>query len=455
MLDRFKVETQGINTFLCYSLRKEEELDEFDYGMMRNNSIKGLMPVVFSEVDVERIIKYNITSKVTLERFLDGEISRNHFILILKNLQEAFVNLKEYMLSTDHLFLEYSHIFVDMNKMNIYMVYLPVQFDQEKKDFKQFFRDLIFRVRYRKDEDIRYIIELVNYLNLQPIFSLEKFGKILNDIQEENTGINSDKKEIKLKTESSRQQFLEKKLDQDQNDDGLAVTDEEEDSNKKRNFFRPKEDKETERKQRKTAKNKKTSKGSAAGFRIPGMEVPVSEEFDDSEDLEEKAESTDKKKRVFSLFGGRKKEDAEPAEQGDGNSQHEERKKNSSSYFEQEYEIDEEGRLVINKKQFGSEYQQSPYLVRIKTGEKIMLNDSVLKIGRNRKYVDYCIENNSTIGRSHADIIKTPEGYKIIDNNSKNHTYVENAIVQSDEPVVLKHGDRIVLSDEEFKFYMY
>ena len=48
MLDRFKVETQGINTFLCYSLRKEEELDEFDYGMMRNNSIKGLMPVVFS-----------------------------------------------------------------------------------------------------------------------------------------------------------------------------------------------------------------------------------------------------------------------------------------------------------------------------------------------------------------------------------------------------------------------
>ena len=98
---------------------------------------------------------------------------------------------------------------------------------------------------------------------------------------------------------------------------------------------------------------------------------------------------------------------------------------------------------------------ENPKLIRKKNGDVILLDKNHFKLRRKKDAVDYCIQGNNTVGRNHADIIKNEMGYCIIDNDSKNHTYINGRKITSGVPVVLKHADRVTLSNEEFVFYLY
>ena len=96
-----------------------------------------------------------------------------------------------------------------------------------------------------------------------------------------------------------------------------------------------------------------------------------------------------------------------------------------------------------------------PYLLRKKNGEKIFINNPFFRIGKEANYVDYFIGDNSAISRSHANIINSGKEYYIIDTNSKNHTYVNGQMIQSNTETLLTHGSIVKLANEEFEFRMY
>lgn len=103
----------------------------------------------------------------------------------------------------------------------------------------------------------------------------------------------------------------------------------------------------------------------------------------------------------------------------------------------------------------GSEKLESPlfpFLIREKTNEKISVNKPSFRIGSERKYVDYWVNDNSTVSRSHADIITREKRYFIIDLNSTNKTYVDNRAIPIEKEVELFDGTRVRLSNEEFVF---
>lgn len=93
-----------------------------------------------------------------------------------------------------------------------------------------------------------------------------------------------------------------------------------------------------------------------------------------------------------------------------------------------------------------------PYLIRCSNQEKILLTKPVFHIGKERSYVDYCISGNTTVSRSHADIIQKGDQCYIVDNNSTNHTFVNEEMIPSNTEVPLTHGMKIRLSNEEFEF---
>ena len=86
--------------------------------------------------------------------------------------------------------------------------------------------------------------------------------------------------------------------------------------------------------------------------------------------------------------------------------------------------------------------------------EKISVNKPSFRIGAERKYVDYWVSDNSTVSRSHADIITKDKRYYIIDLNSTNKTYVDNRAIAIQKEVELFNGTRIRLSNEDFVFYV-
>lgn len=103
----------------------------------------------------------------------------------------------------------------------------------------------------------------------------------------------------------------------------------------------------------------------------------------------------------------------------------------------------------------GSQQQSVPQLIRKKTGEQILLNKPVYRIGKERSYVDYFIGDNTAISRSHANFITRDGEYFVVDTNSTNHTFVNGTMIQSNAETKLQHGDRIRLANEDFEFRLY
>ena len=93
-----------------------------------------------------------------------------------------------------------------------------------------------------------------------------------------------------------------------------------------------------------------------------------------------------------------------------------------------------------------------PSLERISTGETIVIDKAVFRLGKESGCVDYVVSNNNTVSGSHADIITRKQKYFVIDLNSKNRTYINNRILPTQYEVEIFDGDRLKLSNEEFVF---
>jgi pSer/pThr/pTyr-binding forkhead associated (FHA) protein len=94
-----------------------------------------------------------------------------------------------------------------------------------------------------------------------------------------------------------------------------------------------------------------------------------------------------------------------------------------------------------------------PYLIRRKNGEKILVSKDDFKIGKDSTYVDYCILDNATISRHHADIFKGADGYYVKDTGSLNHTFLNGAKLEKEMPNKLENGNLIQFANEVFEWH--
>ena len=91
-------------------------------------------------------------------------------------------------------------------------------------------------------------------------------------------------------------------------------------------------------------------------------------------------------------------------------------------------------------------------LVRVKTGENISIRKAKFVLGKERNRVDYCVANNNSVSRTHANIIYRNGSYFIVDLNSTNNTFLNGQQLAPNQEVRLNVNDRIKLADEEFIF---
>ena len=104
---------------------------------------------------------------------------------------------------------------------------------------------------------------------------------------------------------------------------------------------------------------------------------------------------------------------------------------------------------------YGAESVKKPVLIRVRNNERIPIDKPYFRIGKEKSYVDYFIGDNSYISRGHASIITKDGHYYIVDNNSRNHTYVNGDQITSSTEVEIRNGDTIKLANEEFEFKLF
>lgn len=90
-------------------------------------------------------------------------------------------------------------------------------------------------------------------------------------------------------------------------------------------------------------------------------------------------------------------------------------------------------------------------LTRMRTKEVVSINKTEFVIGRERSRVDYCISDNTNVGRAHAKIIHRGGTAYLVDMNATNGTFLNNVKVSGTQ-VALKDGDKITLADEDFTY---
>lgn len=94
------------------------------------------------------------------------------------------------------------------------------------------------------------------------------------------------------------------------------------------------------------------------------------------------------------------------------------------------------------------------YLIRRKGNEKVVVNTQNFIIGKERRRVNYCISDNTSVSRCHVQIVKKGPDYYAVDQNSTNGTFVNGNKAMPHQEVLLNEGAVLKVSDEEFIFHV-
>ena len=100
----------------------------------------------------------------------------------------------------------------------------------------------------------------------------------------------------------------------------------------------------------------------------------------------------------------------------------------------------------------GGSMQPMATLIRKKNGETANITKPLFIIGKERQKVDFCVPDNNSVSRNHANIICKGGVYYLVDKNSTNYTFVNGNKLNPNQEVKLNSGDKIKLADEEFEF---
>lgn len=335
---------------------------------------------------------------------------------------------------------------------------------------EEFFKGLIYKMRYSQNEDTSYVIRLIEYFNGSQPFSLIELKNLLESLSEKAASDASNKTDIKdaMQYQPSgdlgRKQYdveikpildtevnnsFESKLytlnsmtqPEPQSPVSIPAVSKDKIKEKKGLFWKKKNhsSKEKKSKEEKSKSKVKTTKGVSipSKMTIPGQAVSANDYFLKQEDNNIPVIENQNRNTQASTYGV----DNYNMVAGTG-------------FGETTVLSMEVGETTILSQDMQNDAgipERAAYIIRKKNGDKRLIHKSEFKIGKEASYVDFCIEDNSSVSRTHANIIRENGKFYIMDNNSTNHTYVDNKIVMPGEKIELFHASQIRLADEEFE----
>ena len=179
-----RFENQGTYTYLVYEVEENDVIDNVSLNMLIKNKIPGLANTLFTQMDTNRYIKYNVSSKVTAKQFMAGVVNRKKLLSFFKGIIDGYMSIDDYMLSTDQIVMDLDYIFTDVSTGDTYLICIPLQnrsFSNE--DMPSFLKKVMFSTNFDQNENCDHVAKIINYLNSSSSFSLESFRNLLKEIE--------------------------------------------------------------------------------------------------------------------------------------------------------------------------------------------------------------------------------------------------------------------------------
>lgn len=470
----FSVENQNAVTYLIYTLDEGEELDCVTLGMVSNNTIKGVFPMIYTQMDTVRQVKYNITSKMPLRQFFGGSVKKIWLTDVFLNMCDAAIEVEEYMIDPGMFLWDIDNVYVDISTREIYFVCLPVikNIELDNLDLCMFFKQIMFSAKFDDTEDCSYVAKIVNYLNEGEGFSVSAFKEVLETLNTETTQVQVKKVVRAPQTEAvsaeghaeavpiiqnivptspvspennkqhesvSIAKIVERKKQEqavmtNRAEHQIAVTEQNEKKKKFGSLFSAKK------------KNKGNDARENFNMAIPGR----SENVSFSMPIPESQGTVAVEKEQEHMQTGTGVSNAPLVINNVENSHIQTKPANFGSTTVLNAPKGNSHPTVVLSELNTEKAAHIPYLLRVKNNEKIELIKEKITIGKEADFVDYVIQDNATISRCHAVLFLRGEQAYIMDMNSSNHTYVNGGMITSNQETALHDQDHIKLSNEEF-----
>lgn len=476
---QFEFEVQGTGTLLVYRMEEEQMLDSLTMGMMRNNKIEGVLPLTYSQMDSDRFLKYNVSSRISLEQYFNGIVNKKRLLGVMKSIASAVVNAREYMIEPSFLVFDKEYIFVDVSTAAAQMVCLPIERENgEAANLEHFFKELVLGVQFDVSENCDYVARLLGYFNSNTMFSVEDFLTMLRQLERGETKEAPEPKASEPTPAEKKppvptpteQKPTEQKLSQPTPPipspplPGGARREAEPAAAQSNPISAPVQ----RGKEKSSAQPKKGIGFSLFGKKSDKSKTPPKQKAEKAGGISLPGRSTGTVPGIGAASPSvpfspavpgavQEKADGEKDFGGIGTSY------TAPSYEKQKASFG--GTVVLNagNKSAGTVVlngqnapapQPVPYVLRVKNGQKVFLNGDVMKIGSDPSYTDFSVADNRAVSRSHADIRRKGQGFVLVDNNSTNHTFADGRMAAPNEEIPLADGMKFQLANEEFEFHL-
>ena len=107
----------GDDRYLIYQFGENDIIETMSFGQITNNTIDGLAPATFTQMDTTKSIMYKITSKISLEDFLQKPIKKKQLLKVLSGIIRAIRSAQEYMIDPSVILLDKEYIFLNHKYM--------------------------------------------------------------------------------------------------------------------------------------------------------------------------------------------------------------------------------------------------------------------------------------------------------------------------------------------------
>ena len=502
----FSFENQGTMTYLVYAISEDDNVDSMSLGMLTNNKIPGLAPAIFTQMDATKYIKYNVSAKISVKQFFEGQVNKKRLLGVFNGIVDAMLSAEDYMIDTSTILLDLNYIFADVSTCETVLVCLPVEGKGAGVDLATFFKTIMFSTQFDQTENCDHVARIINYLNSSPVFSLVDFKAVLDSLAGAASPAQQPVVQSKVQTAPPVQQKpvqqpvvqtppqsvvhqqpvvqtppqnpvqtppqQPKTVPRVQTPPAAQPTGKPE---KQMSLFSlmmhySKENKAIYDAQKAAKKNPGGQGGPATpppqkkqqsntgfavpgaptntGFAILGQPAPqVNQPAQQPQKPVQQPVSQPKQQPVQPTYTPTSQPVYTPPAQPQG----------QAASFGETTVLGGGGKIgettVLGAG--SSEVQVHPHLIRAKNNERINLDKPVFRIGKEKSYVDYFVSDNTAVSRSHCNIITRDGQYFIVDTNSTNHTYVNGGMIQSNVETPLSHGTKIRLANEDFEFRLY
>lgn len=471
--------TQGSTTYLVLKLEPADELDRLAVGMITNNKIPGLLSVSPRRVNRDSYLYYSISSLTPLTSAYGALSNDKRLLLFLRSLCRLAMECHEYLLDEEGLILSPEHVYIQMSTCEIQVPYLPVMQGRSDVTPYQFVRSLVLKVSSSFSPDSKLLPVLYRMVLTEEQFSLTLLDEQLAQLQI-GGAVQTDKASAAdavrpQNAEISGPPYREQFHTQDpavvrQEPEATEIAQEipvqteeakdEKDSLLKKFFSSGKTPAEKPPKPQKPAKPSKEKPAKSGGkgfnFAIPGISNAVEEETAEPSVAEVYQQTPAPVAQKKDQFYSAQQKNPSPVSTAPEMPKQEPPRSQQPQGGGYTYNLDgmDSGAPLATSPMMdlGNAGGPAPlWLVRRSTGQQVQITHSNFHIGRGQDLVDFFISTSMPyLGIDHAYILIQGSEYFFVDNNSKNHSWLNGNMLEGSRPYPIQAGDYLRLADEYF-----